>query len=30
MPVKKVSRVFDIQKNNQINIKLAGVPDTNM
>ena len=30
MPMKKVSRVFDIQKNNQIRISFTGVPDTDM
>ena len=30
MPMKKVSRVYDIQKNNQIKNSFTGVPDTDM
>ena len=30
MPMKKVSRVLDIQKNNQIKTSFTGVPETDM
>ena len=30
MPMKKVSRVFDVQKKNQVKNKFTGVPDTDM
>ena len=29
MPMKKVSRVIDVQKNNQVKNNFTGVPDTN-
>ena len=28
MPAKKVSRVIDVQKNNQVKYNFAGVPET--